>query len=170
MAFVSAEIVHFHAILHQVKIAKKRFTVFLFCNKNGAPRRTPHFCITPFGLYLNNFQSCSEFYLFLSTIQCDQLVQVLVSLLVASSILSKQLLSSFRICSLQRVVTNLAVQELHQILGRSLGIQGELGLCCRVEPEQMPVTRLNSQLFLCLSLAHTLLDTMVDTRSVSNDQ
>ena len=34
----------------------------------------------------------------------------------------------------------------------------------------MPVTSLNRQLLLGLSLAHTLLDTMVDTRSVSDDQ
>src|SRR5699024_5546452 len=52
----------------------------------------------------------------------------------------------------------------------SLGIQCELVLCSRIEAEVMPVSTLNSQFFLCLSFAHTFLDTMVDTWSVSDDQ
>ena len=52
----------------------------------------------------------------------------------------------------------------------SLAVQAELLLSSRVVTEVVPVTGLNCQLLLGLSFAHALLDTMVDTRSVSHDQ
>ena len=56
-------------------------------------------------------------------------------------------------------------------LPSALCCQEELvALSSRVEPEVVPVSALYCELLLCLSLAHTLLDTVVDTRSVSDDQ
>ena len=44
-----------------------------------------------------------------------------------------------------------------------------LVLCSRVVTEVVPVTALYRQFLLGLSLVHTFLDTVVDTRSICND-
>ena len=72
-------------------------------------------------------------------------------------------------------IAHLALQELLELLQlRLLAVKGEwvlaLVLKCWVVTPQVPVTALNGSLLLGLSLAHTALDTVVDTWSVCNYQ
>ena len=78
---------------------------------------------------------------------------------------------SLRILLLEGSVTYFACQEVHVVLLSGLAVQSELlAAAGGVESEQIPVTGINSQLLFILNLGHTLADTMVDTRSVSDDQ
>ena len=79
--------------------------------------------------------------LLLGAVQSSQLGQILISLLSLALVLSEQLSCSLRILHSQRSVTNLALQEvLIAFHLRSLAVQGELLLSCRVEAEVVPVT------------------------------
>ena len=109
--------------------------------------------------------------LFCLAVQSNQLLEICISLFCLFLIECEQFCSLFRIGAFQRIVTNLSVKECLVICSfRSLGIQCELVLSSRIEAEVVPVSALNSQFFLCLSFAHTFLDTVVDTRSIRDDQ
>ena len=118
------------------------------------------------------FLRYSDLLLSVSCVYVYQFLQVFVSLHSFLLVDREQSCSLLRICSLQSIVTYLAVKEcLVVFLLRSLAVKEELvALSSRIEPEVIPVSALYCQLFLCLSLAHTLLDTVVDTRSVCDDQ
>ena len=86
-----------------------------------------------------------------------QLVEVAVSCLCFAFVLVEQLRSSLRIRTFQSIVTYLSIEECLIISGRLLGIQSEriLAFCSksRIITEAVPVTSLNRQLLLGLSLA-----------------
>src|SRR5699024_8554522 len=134
-------------------------------------RRKPGRFTSP--AYASLFLFCySALLLSVSCVYVYQFLQVFVSLHSFLLVDREQSCSLLRICSLKSIVTYLSIKEcLIVFLLRSLAVKEELvALSSRIEPEVVPVSALYCELFLCLRLAHTFLDTVVDTRSVSNDQ
>ena len=115
-----------------------------------------------------------KFLLFCS-VKFYEFVQVSVSCLCIFFRFLKETICFLRILSYKSIVTNLSVQECFVIscFGALLSrVNAFFAFCCqsRIVTEVIPVTYCYCKLLLCLSFAHTLLDTMVDTRSISNDQ
>ena len=105
-----------------------------------------------------------------TVIEIYQSLQVFVSFHSLSLILREESLCFFRICSHQGIVTNFSVQEFLIISLRLFAVQSKFLLSFRIESEVVPVSAFYCKLFLCLCFAHTFLDSMVDTWSVSDDQ
>src|SRR5699024_934487 len=88
---------------------------------------------------------------------------------------SKQLSSFSRILFCNRCETNFTFQEVLELTPiRFFGIQCERVLAfsfqSRIVAPQVPVTTCNSFFFFSLRFTHTLLQTVVDTRSISDNQ
>ena len=97
---------------------------------------------------------------------------MLISSLRLSLVLLVKSLCSLRVLKAEGQVTNLTLQEI-LVTGeiRLLGIKSELLIATkRVVSEVVPVTSLECKLLLSHSLRHALLDAVVDTRCVCNDQ
>ncbi len=103
-------------------------------------------------------------------VEIYKLCQAGVSFLRFRFGLREQSCCTFRISTLQRVVTYFAHDEVFIGIRRSLGIQSERIVIGRVESEVSPVSCLCSQTFFLNGLAHALLDAVVDTRSISEDE
>ena len=99
----------------------------------------------------------------------------MTTILSVSFSLSIESFGFFREALLEGCVTNFTLQEfLEFAIIRFFGIEAERVLALffefRIVAEEIPVTAFDSEFFFCLALAHALTDTMVDARSVADNQ
>ena len=105
----------------------------------------------------------------LIVIKLGKLFKMLILILGILLSLCEELFGPFGEGAHKRRITNLIGYKGTIIGRRLLGVEGEGLIAPRVITEVIPVTGQNSSLLLGLSNAHTALYTVVDTRSISDD-